>query len=310
MVKMGAFVRFSTIGLGAALALAMVAMPSEAMAAGDNVPDAVIDHVVDGRDLSFQNPITGSTATVIFPEWLVQVPESVPLIGGESINFGITRHLAIMWVVAVLLMVFVSLAARKASMVPKGFYSLVETLVKFVRDELAYKNIAHNADHYVPYLCTAFFFIFALNLMGLVPYSAAATGNLAVTTGLALLTFGMTLYSGMKGQGVVGFWASIVPAGVPLWLYPVMIPVELLGLLTKPFALCIRLFANMAAGGIVLGFLLGLIFLLPEASGVVAPISVAFAAGMFFLKIFVSLLQAYIFTMLSALFIGMASQPH
>lgn len=309
---MSALVRFSTIGLVAALALAIVAMSSEAIAQGDDsVPDAVMHHVVDGRDLSFQNPVTGAGPTWMLPQWAkVTIPESIPLVGGASIDFSPTRHLVAMWMVGALLIVFLSFAARKASIVPRGFYSFVEVLVKFVRDELAHKNISHNAEHFVPYLCTAFFFIFGMNLFGLVPYSATATGNLAVTTGLALLTFGMTLYAGMRGQGVVGFWSAIVPAGVPLWLYPIMIPVELLGLLTKPFALCIRLFANMAAGGIVLGFLLGLIFLLPEVSGVVAPISVAFAAGMYLLKIFVALLQAYIFTMLSALFIGMASQPH
>jgi len=180
-----------------------------------------------------------------------------------------------------------------------------------VRVELAEKNIGkEKSDEYVPFLATIFFLILVLNLMGAIPYSATATANLAVTGGLALTTFFVTMYAGMKEQGAVGYWAGIVPQGVPGWLYPIMIPVEFLGMLTKPFALMIRLFANMAAGHIVLFFLLALIFLLGSAGAFVAPVSVAFATGMFFLELFVALLQAYIFALLSALFIGMASHPH
>lgn len=268
-----------------------------------SVPDVVFHHVTDGREIAFENPITGAEAVVHLPHWVVNV-------GGTQIDLSPTRHLIYMWLAAAILIIALSLAARKRSIVPRGFYSVVETLVKFVREELAHKNIGHHADHYVPYLCTAFFFIFVMNLLGLLPYSATATGNVAVTAGLALLTFVVTLYAGMKEQGVAGFWLHIVPSGVPLWLYPIMIPVELLGLLTKPFALCIRLFANMVAGHIVLFFLLALIFLLPAVGALMAPVSVAFATGIFLLELFVALLQAYIFTMLSALFIGMASHPH
>jgi len=284
-----------------------VGLPTETPSVGEHtvsVPDVVFHHVTDGRDIAFENPFTGATFTWNLPHWVVNV-------GGHEIDLSPTRHLIFMWLAAVILVVALTLAARKRSMVPRGFYSVVETLVRFVREELAVKNIGHHdADHYVPYLCTAFFFIFVMNLLGLVPYAATATGNLAVTAGLALLTFIVTLYAGMRGQGVVGFWAHIVPSGVPLWLYPIMIPVELLGLFTKPFALAVRLFANMAAGHIVLFFLLALIFLLPAVGAVVAPVSVAFAAGIYLLELFVALLQAYIFTMLSALFIGMSSHSH
>lgn len=284
-----------------------VGLPTETPSVGEHtvsVPDVVFHHVTDGREIAFENPITGATATWHLPQWVVNV-------GGTQIDLSPTRHLIFMWIAAALLILVVSLAARKRSIVPTGFYSVIETLVRFVREELAIKNIGkEHADHYVGYLCTAFFFIFTMNLLGLVPYSATATGNLAVTAGLAMLTFAMTLYAGMREQGVVGFWAHIVPSGVPLWLYPIMIPVELLGLFTKPFALAVRLFANMAAGHIVLFFLLALIFLLPAVGALVAPVSVAFAAGIYLLELFVALLQAYIFTMLSALFIGMSSHPH
>lgn len=281
------------------------AVPFGAWAAGDNVPDAVIDHVVDGDTIGFQNPITGATWTIHLPK--IEVP-----IGGTIVDLSITRHLVIMWVAALILIVVATLAARRRKLVPAGFYSLVEVLVSFVREELAVKNIGReDADRFVPFLCTAFFFIFTMNVLGLVPYSATATGNLSVTAGLAIVSFLFTQYAGMRSQGVAGYWLNIVPKGVPLWLYPVMVPVEILGLLTKPFALAVRLFANMSAGGIVIGFLIGLIFLLGQGiAPVIAPVSVAFATGIFLLKLFVALLQAYIFTMLSALFIGMSSQPH
>ncbi|WP_373046766.1 F0F1 ATP synthase subunit A [Vulgatibacter sp.] len=327
---MGALVRTTTIALAAMalilgispVALAQEGAPAEArplaqidsnvglptetpeVGATSSVPDVVFHHVTDGREIAFENPINGATATFHLPTWVVNV-------GGTAIDLSPTRHLIFMWLAAAILVLVLSLAARKRSIVPRGFYSVVETLVRFVREELAVKNIGeHHADHYVGYLCTAFFFIFTMNLLGLVPYSATATGNLAVTAGLALLTFAVTLYAGMREQGVAGFWLHIVPSGVPVWLYPIMIPVELLGLLTKPFALAVRLFANMAAGHIVLFFLLALIFLLPAVGAFIAPVSVAFAAGIYLLELFVALLQAYIFTMLSALFIGMASHPH
>lgn len=296
------------MALSALLFVAVAGIAPQAWAAeGDNVTEAVLHHVVDGDDIAFQNPFTGATATIKLPKL-----ETGLTVFGLPFDLSITRHLVIMWVASLLLIVGVNVAVRRRSMVPRGFYSFVEILVAFVRDELAVKNIGkEHADRYVPYLCTAFFLILTMNVLGLVPYSATATGNIAVTAGLALCTFAMTLIAGMRGQGVAGFWLNIVPQGVPLWLYPIMVPVELLGLLTKPFALAVRLFANMSAGHIIIGFLLALIFMLGQAAApVVAPVSVAFAAGIYLLKLFVAFLQAYIFTMLSALFIGMASHPH
>lgn len=192
---------------------------------------------------------------------------------------------------------------------PKGrLQNVVEALFLFVRDEIAVKNIGHHSERYLPYLATAFFFILSMNLLGIIPYLGSATGNVNVTVVLALCTFVLTQVAGMRAHGVVGYWKQLVPHGVPVWLYPIMIPVEVLGLFTKPFALTVRLFANMVAGHIVIFFLLALIFFLHSYA--VAPLSVAFAFGIFLLEIFVALLQAYIFTMLSGLFIGMASHGH
>ena len=229
-------------------------------------------------------------------------------VGGRSIDLSISKHVVWMWASAGLLLLAFFYGVSRRAMVPKGFYSLLESFVVFIRDEIAIKNIGeHDAHRYVGYLCTAFFFILVMNLIGLVPYAASATGNLSVTIVLALCTFVMTQVAGMRAQGVVGYWLHLVPSGVPKWLWPIMLPVEILGLFTKPFALTVRLFANMVAGHIVILFLLALTVIL---SVYVAPVSVAFALGIFLLELFVALVQAYIFTMFSALFIGMAAHAH
>jgi F-type H+-transporting ATPase subunit a len=243
----------------------------------------------------------------------------VPLgfwIGAHHIDISITKHVINMWIAAGILLLLLAAAVRRRAMIPKGGYNLVETFVLFVRDEIAVKNIGHHADAYTPYLCSAFFFILFMNLAGLLPIPAidgkfpgisTATGNLGVTVVLALFTFVITQIAGMRAQGAVGYWAHLVPAGVPKWLFPIMVPVEVLGLFTKPFALTVRLFANMVAGHIVIFFLIALTVLI---SPLVAPVSVAFALGIYMLELFVALVQAYVFTMLSAVFIGMTQHAH
>jgi F-type H+-transporting ATPase subunit a len=199
---------------------------------------------------------------------------------------------------------------RRRSLVPRGLYNFFELLVQFVREELAVKNIGkRDGDRFVPYLAAAFFFILFMNLLGLVPWAATATANLSVTVGLALFTFLVTQYAAIRSQGIGGFLKHLT-GGVPpslAWLWPIMIPVEILGLFTKPFALTVLLFANMVAGHFVILALLGLIFTISAA---VAPISILMAVGIFLLEIFVAFVQAYIFTMLSALFIGMGFAHH
>lgn len=235
--------------------------------------------------------------------------------GNRYIRLDITKHVINMWIAAGILLIVVGLGARKRALIPKGGYNLLETFVMFVRDEISVKNIGHHADLYTPYLCSAFFFILFMNLSGLLPIPAyggfpgisTATGNISVTMVLALFTFVLTQIAGMRAQGVAGYWMHLVPSGVPVWLYPIMIPVEILGLFTKPFALTVRLFANMVAGHIVIFFLIALTVLI---SVYVAPVSVAFALGIFMLELFVALVQAYIFTILSALFIGMTQHAH
>jgi F-type H+-transporting ATPase subunit a len=242
----------------------------------------------------------------------------VPLgfwMGNRYIRLDITKHVINMWLAAGVLLIVVGLAARKRALVPKGGYNLLETFVMFVRDEISVKNIGDHADQYTPYLCSAFFFILCMNLLGLLPIPAwrgfpgisTATGNVSVTVVLALFTFAITQIAGMRAQGVFGYWAHLVPSGVPKALWPLMFVIEFFGLFTKPFALTVRLFANMVAGHIVIFFLIALTLFI---SVYVAPLSVAFALGIFMLEIFVALVQAYVFTMLSALFIGMTQHAH
>jgi F-type H+-transporting ATPase subunit a len=243
----------------------------------------------------------------------------VPLgfwIGAHHVDLSITKHVINMWIAAGILLLLLASAVRRRALVPKGSYNLVETFVVFVRDEIAVKNIGEHASQYTPYLCSAFFFILFMNLTGLLPIPAiagkfpgisTATGNLGVTVVLALFTFVVTQIAGMRAQGAIGYWMHLVPAGVPKWLFPIMVPVEVLGLFTKPFALTVRLFANMVAGHIVIFFLIALTVLI---SPFVAPVSVAFALGIYMLEIFVALVQAYVFTMLSAVFIGMTQHAH
>jgi F-type H+-transporting ATPase subunit a len=243
------------------------------------------------------------------------VPSNVPLIGSRHVPLDITKHVINMWVAAGVLLIVVGLGARKRAMIPKGGYNLLESLVMFIRDEISVKNIGHHADLYTSYLCTAFFFILFMNLTGLVPIPkvggfpgiSTATGNISVTVVLALFTFGLTQIAGMRAQGVVGYWTHLVPSGVPKALWPLMFVIEFFGLFTKPFALTVRLFANMVAGHIVIFFLIALTLFI---SVWVAPVSVAFALGIFMLELFVALVQAYVFTILSALFIGMTQHAH
>jgi F-type H+-transporting ATPase subunit a len=222
-----------------------------------------------------------------------------------GIDMSITRHVVMMWVAAVILIVGLTVTTRRRGMVPKGLANLFESVMVFIRDDIAIPNIgAREAGRFLPYLFTVFFFILTCNLLGLIPYGATATANINVTAALAICSFFAILLGGILQNGLFGYFKGLIPHGLPAWLLPIMVPIEIVGLFTKPFALCIRLFANMTAGHVVILSLMGLIFILGTI--LVAPISVAFALAVNLLEIFVALIQAYIFTLLSAVFIGMA----
>jgi F-type H+-transporting ATPase subunit a len=217
-------------------------------------------------------------------------------------------------IAALIVIVFVRLAMssyRKG--VPYGLGAAVETLVVYVRDEIAEKNIGHGSGPFVPLLLSFFFFILVAALLGLIPLTSTATGNLSVTLGLALWAFLAMQWAGIRKYGVVHHFQNMIPPGLPLWLLPIMIPVELLAMFTRPFALMIRLFANMLAGHMVIGSLLLLIPLMAGiniAFGVgMVPISLVLALFIMMLEILVAFIQAYIFTLLTAIFIGMNAHP-
>jgi F-type H+-transporting ATPase subunit a len=233
-------------------------------------------------------------------------PHESGSIAAGCLDLRPTKHVLMMWLAAVLLIVAMLLGGHRDrnKPVPHGVSAnLIELLVLFVRDEIAIKNIGkEDGPRYVSFLLTAFFFILAMNLLGLFPWMASANGNLAITCGLAICTFVVTQIAGIRSAGLGGYLKHLT-GGVAWWLWPIMVPVEILGLFTKPFALTVRLFANMLAGHIVIFFLLGLIFLMHPAMAVV---SVPMAMAIYFLELFVAFVQAYVFTMLSSLFIGMA----
>lgn len=221
-----------------------------------------------------------------------------------ALDLSITKHVVFMLLAAVLLAITVITAARKnkKSKVPKGLGNLMEVFVVFVRDEILLPNMGTPGLRYLPYLLTTFFFILIMNLLGMIPYSATATGNVNVTAGLAIIAFIMIQVSAIRAMGF-GHYLGHLTGGVHWALWPIMVPIEILGLFTKPFALCIRLFANMVGGHIVIVSLIGLIFIFK--SYILAPVPVLFVLGINLLELFVAFLQAYIFTMLTALFMGL-----
>lgn len=230
----------------------------------------------------------------------------LPQIHLFGIDLSITQHVVFMWIALVILTVVFTVVSRSysKSLVPRGVTNFFEVLVVFVRDEIAKPTIQKGYEKFLPYLLTVFFFILVCNFLGMVPFGATATSNISVTATLAIISFFVIQIGGVMKNGLFGYFKGLIPHGVPFWLLPIMFVVELLGLFTKPFALAIRLFANMTAGHIVILALIGLIFILKTLY--VAPVSVAFALFIYLLEVLVALIQAYIFTMLSSLFIGMA----
>jgi F-type H+-transporting ATPase subunit a len=231
------------------------------------------------------------------------MPQLPPVFG---IDLTPTKHVVFMWITAFLVFLTFYIVAKryKTSLVPQKLANFFEVFIIFVRDEIAEPTIGKAYKTFLPFLLTMFFFILFGNFLGLIPYSATFTSNIAVTATLAIISFLMIQLGGIKQNGLFGYFKGLVPHGIPTLLLPLMVLVEVLGLFTKPFALAIRLFANMIAGHTVILALIGLIFFMGTIF--IAPVSVAFAIFIYLLEILVALIQAYIFTMLTALFIGMA----
>lgn len=253
-----------------------------------------------------------------------------PLFKLGPVEFWWSRHLLFMWAGAALTILVTGFAARGKGRAALLVRHAVETVVLFLRDEVLHPIFHEHTEFYLPYFLTLFFFILVCNLIGLVPQASAVTANISVTAGLALCTFGLIQFAGMRAQGPISYVKHIIPGGVPqpsfssaggialaplVMLFRLMIfVIEIMGLCAKSFALCIRLFANIISGHIVALAFISLIFIFGAMARwlglVVAPAAVGLALFVATLDVLVSLLQAYIFTMLTAVFVGGALHPH
>jgi len=268
---------------------------------------------------------TGDSHVVELPfglgEWHLPGPW---MVGG--IDVSPTKHVVYMILAAFLVFVTMWYGGRqierrhREGKGPRGFGAAVEALVLWVRNDVAVANIGHGGEKFAPYILTLFFFILYCNLLGLLPWGAAATGNIAVTAALALTAFLTIEISGMVALGPKGYVKTIVmiPPGMKgigaVIMALIMTPVEIIGKLVKPFALTLRLFANMTAGHFVILVLLGLIFVFgtapPAIRGIVVVGAVALTWFMMMLELLVAFLQAYIFALLTSVFIGLMRHEH
>lgn len=269
--------------------------------------DIITPHIADSHHLEL--PFLGE---VELPRW-----EPVK-VGGLTVDLSPTKHVVMLCVAAILCMLVLIPTAMsherhtEKSGAPKGFAAGMEAMVLYLRNEVVLPNVGPHGNAYVPFGLTLFFFILFANLLGLIPYGSTATGNISVTAMLALITFVVVEISGMRAQGW-GYLKTIFyvpPKDMPLLLKPlmfvIMTVVEVIGKFTKPFALAVRLFANMTAGHVVLLALISLIFTFQSYAVATAPVAMGVAISL--LEIFVGFLQAYIFTLLSCVFIGLIRQ--
>lgn len=262
------------------MSLAYAASQGGAHGGEENIGEVILHHVLDTKLLN------------------------INLFG---LDLSITKHVLMMWIAAGVLIFVLRKLFREPQLVPHGLANALEAIVVFLRDEVILPNTGEAGRRYLPYLLNVFFFILTCNLLGLIPFCATATGNVSVTAALAVMSLVMIQVGGIQEHGVKHHLLNLVPHGIPTWLLPIMIPVEIMGQFTKPFALCIRLFANMTAGHIVILAFISMIFILKSI--VIAPVSVFFALFISVMELFVSFLQAYIFTMLTSLFMGMSIHP-
>ena len=286
-------------------------------------PGALFEHVQDstGFDLPYLHIEIPQPFQLEKP--LVEVKTGNALIDGtiEPLDFKITKFMVLELAAAILLIVFfIGLAkALRGGAIPRGkFRNMLEAMLLFFRDKVARPCIGgHDADRFVPFLWTIFFFVLTLNLLGMIPWMGSPTGSLATTAALALVTFITVIAAGVHKLGGWGMVKSLVPhmdlplpIKIPMIL--LMFPIELLGLLIKHSVLAVRLLANMMAGHVVLAVITAFIAASVQSLWwyLVAPTSLAGAVAISLLELFVAFLQAYIFTFLSALFIGMAVHPH
>lgn len=274
-----------------------------------DIGEMIFHHTADSHVLDFDFGTWGKLEIPLPTGWHVL-----------GIDVSPTKHVVFM-VLAALLVAVSMIASGRAirrrhleGKAPRGFSGAIEAIVLFIRDDVVMGSIGHGGERFAPYILTLFFFILYCNLFGLVPWGSTATGDLAVTGGLAIISFFVIEISGFRALGPRGYLKTIVmiPPGMTgvgaALMALIMTPIEIIGKLVKPFALCLRLFANMTAGHFAILSLLGLIFVF--ASWSVAAGSVAFVVFMMCLELFVAFLQAYIFALLTSVFIGLMQHEH
>lgn len=232
-----------------------------------------------------------------------------------GLNLPISKHLLMIVIVSFILFFIFPLILTSHSRFLKPLKIIIEIIVIFIRDNIVKPNLGEYSSRYTPYFVTLFFFILLMNLLGFVPYGATATGNISVTVGLALTTFLLINYTGIKKHGFVNYIKCFIPHGIPVFLYPIIFPIEFIGLFTKTFALAIRLFANMIAGHFVMVVLISFIFIfgainLHLSLFVISPVVVLMVLFVSLLEVLVAFLQAYIFTFLTAIFTSQAMSSH
>ncbi len=225
-----------------------------------------------------------------------------------GINMSVNKAVLFLWLAGAVLLLSFSIAFRGGKLLRNKFAHLLEVYILFIRDEVVYPIIgAKDGRPLMPFFLTVFFFILTLNLLGLLPWGHTATANINVTAGLAIIAFIAIQGMGIAKNGFVGHCKALLPGGLPAFVIPIMIPVEIVGMLAKPFALCIRLFANMVAGHAVI--LVLLLLIIQSGSYIIAPLPVFGILFIMCLELFVAHLQAFIFTILTTLFMSMTMHP-
>lgn len=293
-------------------ALLLIALPVHAQAAD---VDIITPHITDAHEIEVPWPTWPSLHKVVeLPRW---EPFMIP--GTQiAVDMSPTKHVVWMLIAAFTvgaLLIFAAGAQRRQTRKvghAQGFAGGIEAMVLYIRNEVIIPNVGHHGNGFVPFLLTQFFFILFCNLWGIFPWGSTATGNVSVTLSLALMTFFVVELAGMRAQGLgylntIFYWNKDLPMALRIPLFLILSPIELVGKIAKPFALTIRLFANMTAGHIVVLALMGMIFSFKSlASG--APFLMAVAMNL--LELFVAFLQAFIFTLLSSVFIGQIREAH
>jgi F-type H+-transporting ATPase subunit a len=274
--------------------------------AAQNV-DIILPHISDSDELDVPWLNRQGYKVVHLPHW------PPVMIGGYALDLSPTKHVVMMLIAGLLACIILINAARAQARhtakgeAPRGISGTVEAMVLYIRNEVILPAVGPHGDAFVPYLLTVFFFILFANLLGLVPYGSTATGNISVTATLAIIAFFVIEISGMRALGkkyisTIIFWPHDMPLVGKVIMTLIMSPVELLGKFTKPFALTIRLFANMTAGHVMVLALISIIFMFGSILVGIAPMLMA--VGIMLLELFVALLQAYVFTLLVSTFIG------